>query len=98
MDFPGETLLIKMWETLAEKGIGSLLAPWHEKRMGEARSQVRKQEMLVIAEAEREAEAIRSGERGVLANSDVQLLEGPRRCHSVAGRKEPTIDLSIYRS
>ena len=38
MEFPGEKLVTKMWETLAEKGIGAALQPWHEKRLGEARN------------------------------------------------------------
>ena len=29
MQMPGEALLIKMWETLIEKGIGGLIVPYY---------------------------------------------------------------------
>lgn len=61
MEFPGEKLVLKMWETIAEKGIGSALKPWHEKRLGLAKNEVRKDEILMLAEAEKLAEGIRSG-------------------------------------
>ena len=41
MTWPGEGLLIKLWETLAEKGIGGLLKPWQMKR--EAFAQIKAQ-------------------------------------------------------
>ncbi len=41
MDLPGEKLLIKLWETITEKGIGSLLSPWQTIRTGKARNEVR---------------------------------------------------------
>lgn len=52
MDFPGEKLAIKMWETLFEKGIGSLLTPWQELREGRARNEVRRNEMDARASRE----------------------------------------------
>lgn len=61
MEFPGEKLVIKMWETLAEKGIGSALQPWHEKRLGAAKNQVRRNEILMLAEAEKLAADIKAG-------------------------------------
>lgn len=50
-----------MWETLTEKGIGSALQPWHEKRLGEARNQVRRNEILMLAKAEKLAADIKAG-------------------------------------
>lgn len=61
MKAPGEKLLIKLWETLSEKGIGSLLSPWHIRRMGQANSDVRVQELLALTQAEKYAEEIRCG-------------------------------------
>lgn len=61
MDIPGEKLIIKLWETITEKGIGNFLQPWHEKRVGENRLELRKKEIIAIAEAERMAEDIRKG-------------------------------------
>lgn len=63
MDFPGEKLLTKMWETLTEKGIGSLLGPWQMRREERARIDVRKEELLALAQAERDADDIRSGRK-----------------------------------
>ena len=65
MELPGEKLVMRMWETLAEKGVGLLLKPWQDKREGKANLELRRAEMLVLAQAERDAEQIRSGEKRV---------------------------------
>ena len=36
MEAPGEKLIIKLWESIADKGIGSLLKPWQIRREGRA--------------------------------------------------------------
>lgn len=36
MNWPGENLIIKLWESLTEKGVGSLLKPWQMRREGYA--------------------------------------------------------------
>lgn len=61
MDYPGEKLLIKLWETIAEKGIGSLLKPWQIRREGRALIDVRCAERIALAETERDAELIMRG-------------------------------------
>lgn len=63
MDFPGEKLVLKLWETLAEKGVGSLLTPWQTKREGRARNEVRRDELLMLAQAEKDASDVRSGRK-----------------------------------
>lgn len=63
MQAPGEALLAKFWETIAEKGIGGLFKPWQIRREGRASIEIRRQEMLVLAQAEREADAIRRWRR-----------------------------------
>lgn len=63
MGFPGEELLIRLWDTLADKGIGNLLRPWQIRREGCAVVDVRRYELLALAEAEREVNEIRSGQR-----------------------------------
>jgi hypothetical protein len=68
MEFPGEKLVLKMWETIAEKGIGSALQPWHEKRLGIAKNHVRRDEILMLAEAEKLAEDIRAGKTYPIEN------------------------------
>jgi hypothetical protein len=94
MDYPGEKLLLKMWETIAEKGMGSLLAPWQEKRMAAARVDIRRKEMLLLAEAEKEVEAIKSGKATYRMKPDIKLLGGSNREAGDQGRMEPTVDLA----
>lgn len=61
MQAPGEALLIRMWDTVFRHGIGGLLRPLQTRRIGRAEADVKAYEIRVIAEAERDAEAIRSG-------------------------------------
>ena len=63
----------RLWKTLAEKGLGGLLSPWQVRRMGRARTDVRRDELLAIAQAEADAEQIRSGNKRFTA--DYQLVE-----------------------
>ena len=63
MDMPGEKLVIKLWETVAEKGIGGLFRPWQMRREGHASIELKRDELLTIAQAERDAELIRRGEQ-----------------------------------
>jgi hypothetical protein len=91
MELPGERLVIKLWETVAEKGIGGLLRPWQIRREGRASIEVRREEMLMLAQAERQAELIRKGE-----HPDYPAL--PRSANSIASGHEtakismPTIE------
>jgi len=63
MEFPGEKLVIKLWETAAEKGIGGLFKPWQMRREGRVSIELKREELLVIAQAERDAELLRRGEQ-----------------------------------
>lgn len=94
MDYPGEKLLLKMWETLADKGVGALLAPWQEKRMAEAHAEIRRKEILLLAQAEKEVESIKSGSARLQINSDVKLIQHSGKATDDQGRTEPTLDLS----
>ena len=62
MQIPGEALVSKMWETLAEKGVGTLLRPWAIRREGRAIAEARRSELLLLAQTERDVDAIRRGE------------------------------------
>lgn len=75
MEFPGEKLLLRLWETIAEKGIGSLLTPWQARREGRARLDIRREEILMLAQAGRDAEDIRSGRKRL--DLDGRLLAFP---------------------
>ncbi len=74
MTWPGEGLLIKLWETLAEKGVGGLLKPWQIRREGIAQIEVRRAEILALADAERLADEIRAGKR--IPSSVKSLMNG----------------------
>lgn len=94
MGWPGEQLIIRLWETLSEKGVGSLLKPWQIKREGLAHLEVRRAELLAFAQTERDAEDIRTGQKSLedfspaltFASTALVPLQGKKRI-------EPTIDL-----
>ena len=75
MDIPGEKLAIRLWETIAEKGIGGLLAPWQTRRTGRAQIDLQHEERLALAQAEIDIKEIRSGRKRFTA--DYRLVEGP---------------------
>jgi hypothetical protein len=70
----GEELVKKMWETLADKGIGSLLKPWQIRRVGRAITDAQIDAKLRIAQAERDEEAIRAGKVTLEGNSTLRLI------------------------
>jgi Protein of unknown function (DUF2806) len=63
MTIPNENLLIKLWDTLIDKGVGSLLRPWQTKREGKAAIEIKTEEILAIAQAEKYAADIKVGKR-----------------------------------
>jgi len=98
LDFPGEKLVIKLWETLAEKGIGSLLTPWQTIREGRARNEVRRQELLMLAQAEKDAAEVRAGRKQLRSDGTLMLSASiePNSNAATAGlehRIEPTLGL-----
>ena len=62
----GEKLLTKIWRTVAGDGIAGLAAPWQIKREGRAHVEVQRQEMLTLAQSEKDAEDIRHGKKKLL--------------------------------
>lgn len=77
MEFPGEKLVIKLWETLADRGIGSMLEPGHIRRTGIARAEVRAAETLMLAQAEAFANDIRAGRKDIPLSKSIKLLGKP---------------------
>lgn len=75
MAAPGEQLLIKLWETIADKGIGSLLKPWQKRREGKAEIDVKRQELLSLAQTEVDANLIRLGKKQLLSNGSIVEFE-----------------------
>jgi len=77
MEFPGEKLVIKLWETVAEKGVGNLFKPWQMRREGRVSIQLKSEELIVIAQAERHADLIRKGEATIDASRNLLLSATP---------------------
>ena len=77
MEFPGEKLLIRLWETATEKGIGGWLSPWQTRRKGRALTDVRRDELLMLAQTARDIENIQAGRKSLAA--DYQLVEHPEK-------------------
>ena len=63
MEAPGEKLLIRLWDTVIDKGIGGLLKPWQIRRTNQAKIDGTRQEELTLAQAERDADDIRVGRK-----------------------------------
>lgn len=95
----GEKLLIKLWETLARDGVGSLASPWQIKREGKAHAEVRRDEMLMLAQAEVEAQQIRQGKKRLLPDGKLIESKSTDRTAQVTdyqGRLEPTLSLESF--
>ncbi len=75
MQFFGEQFVIRMWETLIEKGIGGLLKPWSIRREGIAALDVRTQELLAMAQVELDVLDIRSGKKRLAPSGQLLLAE-----------------------
>jgi hypothetical protein len=60
---PGERLLIKIWQTVTERGIGGLLNPWQMRREGKARADVHRVEMQNLAQGYRDQLDILAGRK-----------------------------------
>lgn len=94
MDFPGEKLVIKLWETLTEKGVGSLLSPWQVGREGRARNEVRRNEILMLAQAEADAADIRSGKKHLRDDGMLLPVSPAHIASDINDRIEPTLGLA----
>ncbi len=59
---PGDKLLVRLWQNIADKGIGSLLRPWPALREDQAALEVRRQELadLTVARAAARSESASS--------------------------------------
>lgn len=75
------TLLEKVWATLIENGLGGLLIPWQTKRVAEAETKARTNEIIAIAQAKKHAADIIAGRKYLLADGtivDVEPLKDER--------------------
>lgn len=74
MKIPGEELIITMWKSLVDQGVGGILRPWHERRVEGQRLQIRRAEMLLIAQTELDIKKMASGEAIYCSDGTVRLL------------------------
>ena len=99
MEFPGEKLVIRLWETVTEKGIGGLVRPWQMRREGRARADVRRDELLSLAQTAQDVQDIQSGRKSLAA--DHQLVELPEQASPLAFRNDSAFRdaaASVYRN
>lgn len=76
MNIPGEKLVVKLWETVADKGIGGLLKPWQARRVGRAENDIERERILIIAQAQRDAEQIAQGKKTLsIDGNSLRLIE-----------------------
>jgi len=92
MKFFGEELVIKMWDSFIDKGVGGILKPAQEKRLGKTRQEIRRDELLSLAQAEEDAKKIASGEAIYCGNGQIKLLRSEKEIEEYAdNRIEPYI-------
>ena len=87
--FPGERLVTKIWETVTEKGVGGLLAPWQIKRTGRAHAEVRREELRQLAQGVVEATAIASGKKRLDATGNLIEVAADTETPRVIGPEPP---------
>lgn len=96
MELPGEKLVARLWETVADRAIGSLFRPWQIRREGKALTDVKREEVLVIAQAERDALEIRSGNVRLLSDGTVARLAKADVGHGIRDSDRPQGDIGSF--
>lgn len=94
INLPGEKLVIKLWETITDKGIGSLLKPLQIKREGKALAEAQAEAMKIIAQAEKDVEEIKFG-KGIYIEGKFlphSTSESNTTTHNQSNKIEPYID------
>jgi hypothetical protein len=79
INWPGEKLLIKLCETVGNKGIGSLLKPWQMRREGAAAAEIKRLNSLMLAQTKNEVADIQTGKKVLLPGgklADAAVLAG----------------------
>lgn len=93
---PFENLVIKLWQTVIDNGVGTLLRPWQIRRDGAAHTKVRALEMLLLAQAESDAEDVKRGRKRVLPDGRLIRLTSEANFDAsmeANGRKEPSFNI-----
>jgi hypothetical protein len=98
MNMPGELVIIKMWESLVDKGIGGLLLPWQIRRVGRANADAKRDELLRLADAERVAVQLRRGELELPGEGTPPLLTRANTAHDSTPATRLPIQAHVKRS
>ena len=91
MDYPGEKLVVRLWETIEKGGVG-LLGPWQTRRMAQARIDTRRSEALALVQLERDVRDIRSGRKNLAPNNT--LVDGSELDNRAPSVVEPIAALA----
>lgn len=89
MAAPGEALIIKIWETLADRGMGGLLRPWQMCREGKAISDIRRHEELSRIRTEEDIRAFYDGKAKFDEKGQLVRLALPKSSASIQIESEP---------
>ncbi|WP_057833207.1 DUF2806 domain-containing protein [Colwellia sp. TT2012] len=96
----GEKLLLKMWETLTTEGVGTLISPWKVRREGKAQVDIRRDEMLMLAQTELDVQAIREGTKKMLPDHSLVCVNDSGKSETLnitsSEKIEPTIDFAMF--
>ncbi|MDU9031778.1 DUF2806 domain-containing protein [Pseudomonas corrugata] len=93
VDTPGEKLLIRIWDTITEKGIGALFRPGQSRREGLAALELKRAELLTLAQTERDAAAIADGSKH-LSDFSLRLEFSDKKIkREISDRLDPDIGI-----
>lgn len=95
-----DKLLGKLWDTVTKQGIGSLAAPWQTRRQGRANADVRRDELLVLAQTEMDIADIKAGKKAFTDDRKlISLVQADGETPVVelsGGRIEPSFNLEAF--
>lgn len=95
MKIAGEKLLLRLWDTVTEKGIGGLLKPWQIRRVGKALNESRRVEKLMLAQTEMDAKDIRAGRKQLAPGGALLLKPMPNSDQVYLSPQVDSIDPAI---
>lgn len=87
--WPGEKALIKLWDTLFDKGVAGWLRPAQIIREEKARTEARRHNFLVLAQTEQDINDIRAGRKTLAKDSELVSMPLPS-LHNVKKQTEDT--------
>jgi hypothetical protein len=95
MGWPGEQLLGKMWDTLADRGIGGWLKPGQIRREALANIEMERAKILANAQAQRDAEDIKEGRKSISDFSTTIDFKKAVLSNDRSLRIEPSLDYQL---